>query len=403
MCGIAGVFLRDPSFECDMNAITTTLIDKIDVRGKHACGFVAIGDDGVLEWQKAAVSAFKFNMHRKPVPKGTHAVLAHTRWATQGDPGFMENNHPIKRGPFFIIHNGHVLNDFEMFRSAERQRYGQVDSEAIAARLSSFGNLSDLEKVMAEIRGGAAVAALDERDCRRLAIAKGSSSPLFVYSGSKIVIFASTQHAVEQAYGKHIGKLGEANLFELKEGDAWEWHDRTLIKRNFEVRRLYTTYTPSASTTWVPTGKIWDPEERKYVEIAQTTKGKKNGTKGKAKSSKRKDQPWSITRPAGPPGKAVVIPSDQEFFDCEHCGEKMHWSEVNYFRLPEEQVTFLVCEPCFDLLVAVEENGEDWLSLDSNDYAQRGGDRLFDDTEGPIDNFEGANRGILRHFLDGLL
>lgn len=257
ICGIAGVYLRDPDFECDLNAITSTLIDEIDSRGKHACGFVAIGDDGVLEWQKASVTAYKFNLHRKRVPDGTRAVLAHTRWATQGDPGFMENNHPIKRGPFFIIHNGHVVNDWELFRNADRKRYGQVDSEAIAARLASFGSLSDLDKVMSEIRGGAAVAAVDERDCKRLALAKGSSSPAFVYYNSKIVIFASTKAAVEKAYSKHIGKVGDANLHELQEGDAWEWHDRTLIKRNFEVAKHYTSYSWVSADSWRPeSGKV---------------------------------------------------------------------------------------------------------------------------------------------------
>ena len=54
MCGIAGVYLRDESAKADLDAILDTMLDEIEHRGGDATGFVALGNEGVTEWQKAA-------------------------------------------------------------------------------------------------------------------------------------------------------------------------------------------------------------------------------------------------------------------------------------------------------------------------------------------------------------
>src|SRR5580765_5394737 len=102
MCGIAGAFLRDPEgIEVNLDAMLSTLVDAIDHRGGDATGFIALGSEGVVEWQRAACDAEDFNKNRRPVPEGTRTILAHTRYATQGLPAFIENNHPLKRGSFY--------------------------------------------------------------------------------------------------------------------------------------------------------------------------------------------------------------------------------------------------------------------------------------------------------------
>ena len=99
MCGIAGVYLRDESAKADLDAILDTMLVDIEHRGGDATGFVAVGNEGVTEWQKAACGAKDF-IRQPPARsrKGSRTLLAHTRWATQGLPAFVENNHPLKRG-----------------------------------------------------------------------------------------------------------------------------------------------------------------------------------------------------------------------------------------------------------------------------------------------------------------
>ncbi len=94
-----------------------------------------------MEWHKASTDAKGFRPFRRRLPADADVVIAHTRWATQGSPAFPENNHPVKRGPMFVTHNGVIYNDRSVFSLTKRTPYGQVDSEAIAALLSAYGTL----------------------------------------------------------------------------------------------------------------------------------------------------------------------------------------------------------------------------------------------------------------------
>lgn len=343
MCGIAGVYLRDPDFGVAMDDMLTTLTDEIETRGRHATGYVALTPEGMGQWQKAAVPASKFNVHRQPVPFGTRVLIAHTRLSTQGDPGFMENNHPIRRGPFYIVHNGHVNNDFELFRNAERNRYGQVDSEAIAARLASFGDLSKLDEVMKEIRGAAAVAAVDERDCSRLALARGDSSPLWVYGGRRIVIFASTKEAVVKTHERHVGRLSEDRLFYFPEGQMIEYgEDKAFVVKHFEVKRpIYTSWHEGDDRPWRTTTYKGTTTYRKG---STTVSAPVNGQKALplAASSTRnfvRDLEYGD-----------IIANENGFLDCENCSKPTHWDDLRYYWEPVERLTFGVCPECYEAL-----------------------------------------------------
>jgi Glutamine amidotransferase domain len=219
MCGIAGIYVRSGNTKLNLDAILDTMLDEIADRGGDATGFLALNPEGVGEWQRAAVDVPDFIKYRRLVPKGTRIILAHTRWATQGHQGFMENNHPIRRGPFYVIHNGHVSNDWELFKLAGRERFGQVDTEAIPALLAHHGELRHVDKVMEEIDGAAAIAAVDERNPGELVLARGYSSPLNVLVTDKLVLWGSTERTVRMAYKKHIGKLPRRQKIEsLPEG-----------------------------------------------------------------------------------------------------------------------------------------------------------------------------------------
>ena len=125
MCGIAGVYLRDPDAKADLDGMLDTMLEEIEHRGGDATGFVALDAKGIAEWQKAACGSKEFCRYRRRVPKGTRTIMAHTRYATLGLPAFVENNHPLKRGAFVVIHNGHVNNHHQLFELADRKPYGK--------------------------------------------------------------------------------------------------------------------------------------------------------------------------------------------------------------------------------------------------------------------------------------
>lgn len=352
MCGIAGFYLRSPALQGHINldGLLDELLLSIESRGKDATGFVAISDDGVAEWQKAAIEATTFCKWRRAVPLGTRTVLAHTRFATQGLPAFTENNHPIRRGPFFIIHNGHVTNDSELFRSAERGRFGQVDSEAIAARLASLKNLSALGAVMSEIEGDAAVAAVDERDATRLVVAKGPFSPLYVYDGRAIVMFASTREAIEKAHAKHIGHLSNSRLKSLLPGEQIEWTGDEKILSSFEVKRqkFFWSYVPSKG---------------KKKELTQT--------------SATTEYLWD---------DGDLDPDGKYPYACDNCSQGCTYANVFWRYDSEASFTYSLCEECSDLWDA------GYFRDDKNIVG------LIDDAE--IEEFDKDDIPIARGFFD---
>lgn len=224
MCGIAGIHIFKPEEftpkYSKMEYAVDALFAAINHRGGDATGFVAIGDDGRTEWQKASCDAFDFYKERRPIPWNTRSVLLHTRMATQGSAAFPENNHPVRRGSVYIVHNGHIWNDWEVFKKTNRTRYGQVDSEAIAAIVAKYG-IYNTHKAMEEVAGAAAIGAVDEKVPGLMVLARGSSSPLMFYHNEHAAVFASTIEAVKKAWSVLYGTPpSEKNIRDVDEGTA---------------------------------------------------------------------------------------------------------------------------------------------------------------------------------------
>ena len=331
MCGIAGFYLKQPDkcSDLDLNVLLDSLLRDIEQRGGDATGFVAITGDGAQEWQKASCAAGDFITHRRPVPKGTTVVLAHTRWATQGHHAFPENNHPIKRGPFYIVHNGHINNDRELFAASGRARYGDVDSEAIAACIAEAGSLDKAGGVLAAIEGSAAVGFADERDSRALTVGKAYGSPLFVLETRRIVIFGSTEESVIRAHEKVIGPVKNKQVIEARTGQLFHWRNRTRTVETF------VAYSPPAYT-YTPSLNVGDRWGWKY-------EGDNNPQTAIAATS---DSPtWAV-----------------DYCDC--CEEEVGIDGLHAINLRGGNYSNLICKRC--------ENDEEMLEA-FTDYVQDGG------------------------------
>lgn len=261
MCGIAGFVIKRPgdSRPLDRERLLTELIRGVDHRGGDATGFAARNPSGAVEWHKASTDAAGFIPFRRGMPDGADIAIAHTRWATQGHAAFPENNHPIRRGSIYVVHNGIVNNDRELFTAVGRERYGQVDSEAIAAVLSHAGSLTGTPETIAAlgtIGGSAAIAAMDERDGTVL-LARISGSPLCVLETRRIIVWASTVDAVVDAHTAAIGSLGRAKVETIAEGVAIVIRDGRASRFTFTpLPAPVRTYVPTPSTTgsYIPTG-----------------------------------------------------------------------------------------------------------------------------------------------------
>ena len=201
--------------EYALDALTFAL----DHRGGDATGYVAVSDE-LTECQKASCKADEFYKERRALPWGVRSLLVHTRMATQGSPAFPENNHPVRRGSVYVVHNGHIMNDAEIFRKANRTRYGSVDSEAIAAIIAKYGIMRTHE-AMEEVSGAAAIGVVDETRPGVMVLARGHSSPLMFHRNDNVAVFASTKNAVQNAWKMLYGTAPkDKNIEDIDEGVA---------------------------------------------------------------------------------------------------------------------------------------------------------------------------------------
>jgi predicted glutamine amidotransferase len=224
MCGIAGIHMKTPGQipGYKLDRLVDELFLGIESRGRDASGFAACTVGGKsIQLAKEAKPAHEFIKGRPslgPIDP-VRTVILHTRFATQGHQSKNVNNHPVVCGTTFVVHNGHIGNDSELFRKKELVRCGEVDSEIIPALLQgeAFANpVAALE----ELDGNLAIAAISPSDYPdQLILAKGWGSPLIMHENEHFIIWASTVEAIRNAWGKVFGTPPRPDKFlEFTEG-----------------------------------------------------------------------------------------------------------------------------------------------------------------------------------------
>ncbi len=146
--------------------------------------------------------------------------IAHTRWATHGEPS-EENAHPhMSNERVYIVHNGIIENYLDLKDFLKKEGYSfssQTDSELIAHLLEYFLNkgnnmLDSMYLTKEKLDGAYAIAAIDKEDDQNIIIAR-SKSPLLIGIGIDEFLAASDPLA--------IGQLTNEFIF-LEDGDVAE-------------------------------------------------------------------------------------------------------------------------------------------------------------------------------------
>ena len=151
--------------------------------------------------------------------------IAHTRWATHGEPS-EENAHPhMSNERVYIVHNGIIENYLDLKDFLKKEGYSfssQTDSELIAHLLEYFLNkgnsmLDSMYLTKEKLDGAYAIAAIDKEDDQNIIIAR-SKSPLLIGIGMNEFLAASDPLA--------IGQLTNEFIF-LEDGDVAELSSET--------------------------------------------------------------------------------------------------------------------------------------------------------------------------------
>jgi glucosamine--fructose-6-phosphate aminotransferase (isomerizing) len=222
MCGIVAA-----AAQRNVAGILLEGLKRLEYRGYDSVG-MAIVSDGALLCRKHAgkVALLAADLERQPLPG--HLGIAHTRWATHGQPNEV-NAHPHRSGPVALVHNG-IIENFRSLR-AELEAQGHefrsdTDTEAVAHLIhhlltQGLDLATALDRATERLEGAYALAVISATEPGTLVGAR-SGSPLVLGVGIEEHFLASDPLALRQVTDRFLY---------LEEGDRV-----TLTAAGYQVR-----------------------------------------------------------------------------------------------------------------------------------------------------------------------
>ncbi|MGI9276362.1 MAG: glutamine--fructose-6-phosphate transaminase (isomerizing) [Endozoicomonas sp.] len=198
MCGIVGAVAQR-----DVAPILLEGLRRLEYRGYDSAGVAIVGKDSELQRVRRTgkVSELAEAIDQSPAHGGTG--IAHTRWATHGEPN-ERNAHPHVSGEdIAVVHNG-IIENHEVLRNfLEQQGYtftSDTDTEVIAHlvnhELKQKASLVEaVQGAVRQLEGAYGMVVMDRRDTERLVVAR-SGSPLVIGLGLDENFIASDQMAL---------------------------------------------------------------------------------------------------------------------------------------------------------------------------------------------------------------
>ena len=217
-------------------------LHRMEYRGYDSAGIALHQLDGVAHLRTLGkVQLLEDRMiEEKPRSK---LGIAHTRWATHGEPS-ETNAHPHKSNDeVFIVHNGIIENHLELKAELEKEGYSfasQTDSEIIA-HLLDFNlkqGMTMIEAMFAskeKLDGAYAIAAMHRDDESNLVIAR-QKSPLLIGLGTDEVFAASDPLAISQLTNDFIF-LEDGDVAEIS-ADSYKIFDAVDSEASREVSHI---------------------------------------------------------------------------------------------------------------------------------------------------------------------
>lgn len=220
MCGIVGAVAQR-----DIAEILLEGLRRLEYRGYDSAGLAVVDRQGRVtrlrrlgKVQKLAEAA-----EQQPLIGGTG--IAHTRWATHGEPS-EANAHPHVSEHIIIVHNGIIENHEPLRAELIARGYvfaSETDTEVVAHLVhweqKQGGSLREVVlRVIPQLRGAYGMVIMDSRD-PSLLVAARSGSPLVIGRGMSENFIASDQLALLPVTRRFI-YLEEGDIAEISRRDV---------------------------------------------------------------------------------------------------------------------------------------------------------------------------------------
>ncbi len=185
MCGIVGAVA-----ERNVTPILLEGLRRLEYRGYDSAGIAVINDQQCLERVRRVGKVEKLSASLEETPIKGFTGIAHTRWATHGEPS-EPNAHPhICNKTVAVVHNGIIENYAQLRELQISQGYtftSETDTEVVVHQIEAYKSsgedlLQAVKKATADFEGAYALGVICNKEPGRL-ITTRSGSPLVIGVG----------------------------------------------------------------------------------------------------------------------------------------------------------------------------------------------------------------------------
>lgn len=242
MCGIVGYIGSGNVYD-----ILIKGLHRLEYRGYDSAGIALVNEDGKLSVYKAKgkVKNLEAYCEGKNIDQAV-AGIAHTRWATHGEPSD-HNAHPhySEDGNLAIVHNGTIEN-YQVLKEALIEQgctfQSETDTEVLVQLIeyikihNQCSLLDAVREALKEVVGAYAIAVL-EKDKPDTVIAARKSSPLVIGIGNGEFLLASDATPIVE-YTKDVVYLKDEEIAILERGKPLQLVDLENKQTKVDVKTL---------------------------------------------------------------------------------------------------------------------------------------------------------------------
>jgi glucosamine--fructose-6-phosphate aminotransferase (isomerizing) len=197
-------------------------LHRLEYRGYDSAGIALL--NGELNVYKCKGNVAQLEIFAKSKIQTGTVGIAHTRWATHGEPSDV-NAHPhlSQSGNIAIIHNGIIENYANLKKELKNRNYkfkSETDTEVLVnliedIKINEKVSLAEAVRMaLNEVVGAYAIVVISNEEPDKLIVAK-KGSPLVIGVGEKEFFIASDASPIVE-YTRNVVYLGEGEIAVLK-------------------------------------------------------------------------------------------------------------------------------------------------------------------------------------------
>jgi glutamine---fructose-6-phosphate transaminase (isomerizing) len=219
MCGIVGGVTNS-----NITPLLLEGLNRLEYRGYDSSGLIVLSNQNTFNRARSVgkVKNLEKNLNERNKKIIGNIGIAHTRWATHGEPSSL-NAHPhISKNSVSVVHNGIIENYIELKNNQIKQGYefkSETDTEVIAHAIdfemkSCETLIGAVQNAVKSLKGSYGIGVISSKHPDQI-IATRKGSPLLIGIGTKGNYIASDQIALLSETKKFIF-LEEGDIAEIK-------------------------------------------------------------------------------------------------------------------------------------------------------------------------------------------